>query len=229
MGDDMRLLLIEDEKRLASALSFILKKNNYLVDCAYDGEEGNDLANSGIYDLVILDRMLPYKEGLEILKEMRANKIEIPVILVTAMDSVEERIKGLDCGADDYLVKPFSTDELLARIRALLRRRQEVLADSLIEEQGISFNINKGILTYHDKSINLTMKETHILELLLRNKNQVISKEQILDRVWGFDSEVDLTNIEVYLSYLRKKIKSIEVPFVIHTARGSGYFLTFDK
>lgn len=225
----MRLLLVEDEVMLSDALVYILKKNNYNVDTAYDGIEAEEMAETQIYDLIILDRMLPGKDGIDVLKELRKKEIGVPVIILTAMDSVGSRVEGLDSGADDYLVKPFSTDELLARIRALGRRHINFIQDNSIELSSMCFDPLRGEIECHGKKIKLTSKESHLFELLVRNKNQVITKDQILDRVWGIDSDIEMNNnIEVYFSHLRKKLRSINSSVVIETVRGIGYCLRED-
>ncbi|MFL0194760.1 response regulator transcription factor [Clostridium sp. WILCCON 0269] len=222
----MRLLLIEDEVMLSDALVYILKKNNYNVDTAYDGIKGQEMAESQIYDVIILDRMLPGKNGLDILKDIRNKGIGTPVIILTAMDSVSNRVEGLDHGADDYLIKPFSKDELLARIRALGRRRIDFIQDETIKLASLTFDPLRGEVQYKGTKIKLTTKESQLLELLARNKNQVLTKDQILDRVWGPDSDVEMNNnIEVYFSYLRKKLRKLNSDVIIETIRGIGYCL----
>ncbi|MEY7999675.1 response regulator transcription factor [Clostridium sp. Mt-5] len=222
----MRLLLIEDEVMLSDALVYILKKNNYSVDAVYDGISGEEMAETQIYDVIILDRMLPGKDGIDVLKHIRKNKIQTPVIILTAMDSVYNRVEGLDNGADDYLIKPFSTDELLARIRALGRRRLDFIQDENIKLSSLIFDPMKGEIECNGNKIKLTAKESQLLELLARNKNQVLSKDQILDRVWGIDSNVEMNNnIEVYFSYLRKKLRELNCNVIIETIRGIGYCL----
>ena len=219
----MRLLLVDDEQRLADPLAYILRKNNYGVDLAYDGETGQAMAETGIYDLIVLDRMLPNKEGVEVLKDLRHKGIMTPVILLTAKDSVTDRINGLDAGADDYLIKPFSTDELMARIRALSRRKGSQLTGDRVEAFGLILDPLSCEVTDGRNSVKLTYKESLLLELFMRNPSQVITKEQILDRVWGLDSDVELSNVEVYIYYLRKKIKFDHCS--IETIRGIGYCL----
>lgn len=219
----MRLLLVEDERRLADALTYILKKNHYGVDIAYDGENGQAMAETGVYDLIILDRMLPLKEGVEVLKELRRKGLDTPVILLTAKDSVDNRIEGLDAGADDYLIKPFSTGELMARIRALGRRKVVQLKSDKVEAFGLDLDPLRCEVTKGTDSVKLTMKESLLLELFMRNPGQVITKEQILDRVWGLDSNVEIGNVEIYVHYLRKKIKFGDIS--IDTIRGVGYCL----
>lgn len=221
----MRLLLVEDEIRLADALVYILKKNKYSVDAVHDGTTGLEMAETGIYDLIVLDWMLPGIDGLEILKTIRKNGLKTPVIFLTARDEIASRVTGLDSGADDYLIKPFSTEELLARIRALSRRNIDNLVDENLCISSMEFNPLKCEVKNNGNTLKLTLKESQLLELLLRNKNQVITREQILDRIWGLDSNVEINSIEVYLSYLRKKLASIECDIHIDTIRGIGYCL----
>lgn len=170
----MRLLLVEDEKRLAGALSHILKKNAYGVDMAYDGVTGQEMAETGIYDIIVLDRMLPGKEGLEVLQALRQKGITTPVLLLTARDAVEDRVDGLDAGADDYLVKPFATEELLARLRALARRRPDRLQSEEIRVGGLALDPLHCEASYKDEAVKLTLKETQLLELFMYNHGQVI-------------------------------------------------------
>lgn len=216
---------MEDEVRLAEALSYVLKKNGYGVDVAHDGITGQNMAETGIYDLIILDRMLPGKEGLQILKELRKSKVVTPVLILTAKDAVGDRVEGLDCGADDYLIKPFATEELLARIRALQRRQSEVLQSECIITSTLSFNPLSGEVESGGDSVRLTLKEAQLLELLLRNRKQVITREQILDKVWGLDSDIEINTIEAHLSYLRKKLNSLNCGISIEAVRGIGYCL----
>jgi len=219
----MRILLIEDEERLADALSYMLKKNRYGVDLAYDGESGQAMAETGVYDLIILDRMLPCKEGVAVLKDLRLKSITTPVLLLTAKDSITDRVEGLDAGADDYLIKPFAMEELLARIRALARRPQALLQEGSLEFGGIILNPLSCEVLNGNQKIKLTHKESLLLELFMRYPGQVFSKEKILDNVWGMDSEVESNNVEIYIHYLRKKLDCTAVH--ITTVRGIGYCL----
>lgn len=222
----MRILLVEDEPRLSEALTYILKKNKYAVDTAFDGETGQTMAEARIYDLIILDRMLPRKEGISLLKELRSQSINTPVLLLTAKDSIKDKVEGLDAGADDYLVKPFSTDELLARLRALGRRPSKNLQEEQLSFAGLILKPLHCELIIDNESVKLTLKESLLLELFMRNPGQVITKEQIIDRVWGPDSEVETNNVEIYVHYLRKKINFPTVR--IDTVRGIGYCLRSD-
>ncbi len=219
----MRLLLVEDEQRLADALAYILKKNKYGVDTAYDGEAGQAMAETRVYDLIILDRMLPRKEGVVVLKELRKKGISTPVLILTAKDSIEDRVEGLDAGADDYLIKPFATEELLARVRALARRQANPLQGERLEVSGLSLDPLHCEVTRGRETIKLTLKESLLLELFMRNPGQVITKEQILNRVWGLDSEVEMNNVEIYIHYLRKKLSPMDLR--LETVRGIGYCL----
>ena len=221
----MRILLIEDEERLSEALSYILKKNRYAVDTAFEGITGQDLAETGIYDIIVLDRMLPGREGVQILRNLRRQGVKTPVLMLTAKDTIADRVEGLDAGADDYLVKPFSTDELLARIRALGRRQSEVIQGESLQAASLILHPMRGELECGGMLVKLTVKETQLLELFLRNKGQVITREQILDRVWGIDCEVDMNNVEIYIYYLRKKLEPLPAGIRIETIRGIGYCL----
>lgn len=223
--DEMRILLVEDEERLSEALAYILKKNRYAVDTALDGITGQDLAETGIYDIIILDRMLPGREGVSILRNIRSQGLKTPVLMLTAKDTIADRVEGLDAGADDYLIKPFSTDELLARIRALGRRQTELIDSESLQAASLVLHPMRGEVECDGKVVKLTLKESQLLELFLRNKGQVITREQILDRVWGLDSEVEMNNVEIYIYYLRKKLEPLPVNIRIDTVRGIGYCL----
>lgn len=222
----MRLLLIEDERALAEALALSLKKENYTVDLSFDGQDGLDQALTGIYDVIILDVMLPKMNGFEVLKNIRMEKIQTPVLMLTARSELEDKVEGLDCGADDYLTKPFQLKELLARLRAVSRRKGEM------EDQDISFgdlilDTKRCAISCKDtgKTMKLGLKEFQLLEYMLRNRNQIITKEQIAEKIWGFDSEAEYNTAEVYVSFTRKKIKFIGSKVKIKAVRGVGYTL----
>jgi DNA-binding response OmpR family regulator len=219
----MRILLVEDETRLAEALEQILKRQGYAVDVANDGAAGQDMAETGIYNVIILDRMLPSIEGADILKYLRREGITTPVIFLTAKDTVSNRVEGLDAGADDYLIKPFSKDELLARVRALSRRSEQLHTSDTIRAASLCLDMRTCELTAGGETLKLTLTEAQLLELLMRHKGQVLTKEQILDRIWGFDKEVDAKNVELYIFYLRKKIPFEKNGAAIQTVRGVGY------
>lgn len=222
----MRILLVEDEIAMAEALQYILEKSGFQVDIAYDGISGEDYACSNIYDVIILDRMLPGKEGVDILKCIRREQINTPTMFLTARDSIDDRVEGLDAGADDYLIKPFSNKEFLARVKALARRSENILMDSEVSFSGTSLYVNKCIYKINNTEIALTKTEAQLLELFIRNKEQVLSKEIILDRIWGFDKDVEPANVELYIFYLRKKINFKQANLELKTIRGVGYSLT---
>lgn len=221
----MRILVVEDEIHLAEALTQILKKNNYIVDTVNDGESGLDNALSGIYDLILLDIMLPKMNGLDVLKQIRKEEITTPVILLTAKSEISDRVSGLDSGADDYLPKPFATEELLARIRAMSRRKGAVLPDNILRFGDIELNPETLMLTCDKKEVKLILKESQLLELLISRKNAASSKELIIEKIWGFDSEVEHNHVEVYISFLRKKLQHLNSKVKINTVRGVGYTL----
>ena len=221
----MKLLLVEDEKQLSEALQQILIKNKYSVDAVYSGDEGLDYALTGVYDVIILDIMLPKLNGIEILKMIRKRKISTPVILLTAKDSVEDRILGLDSGADDYLPKPFSPDELLARLRALTRRNGDFINENILEFSDIKLNLSTYDMEVNDNSITLTQKEFEILKYFMQRPKLVVSKDDLITKLWGFDSDIEHNNIEVYISFLRKKLAYVESNVKITTIRRVGYRL----
>ncbi|MGG1519119.1 response regulator transcription factor [Paenibacillus oryzisoli] len=221
----MRILIVEDEIHLAEALTQILKKHNYSVDTVHDGQSGLDNALSGIYDLVLLDIMLPEMDGITVLHKLRGQGMATPVILLTAKGETSDKIAGLDHGADDYVAKPFSTEELLARIRAALRRKGEVLPEEGLKFGDLELNTNTLKLTCKGKEMKLILKESELLELLITRKTAVTSKEQIIEKLWGFDSEAEHNNVEVYISFLRKKLTFLQSAVRINTLRGVGYVL----
>ena len=221
----MRILLVEDEKHLAEAVSQILKKQNYTVDMVHDGEDGLDCALAGIYDVIILDIMLPKMSGLEILKTIREEKILTPVLLLTAKGEIQDRVKGLDSGADDYLSKPFATEELLARIRAISRRKGEIVSTDGLKFGDITLNTTSLLLSKGDKEMKLTLRESELLEFLMMRSGLIASKELIIDKLWGYDSQAEHNNVEVYISFLRKKLKYLQSTVLISTTRGVGYSL----
>ncbi len=221
----MRILIVEDELHLAEALTQILRKNNYTVDAANDGEAGLDNALAGIYDLIILDIMLPKMDGINVLKNIREEGLDTPVILLTAKGEISDKVAGLDSGADDYLAKPFATEELLARIRALSRRKGEIVADNALTYGDIELNTATLKLSRGSKEVKLTLKESELLEFLILRKNMATSKEMIIEKLWGFDSDVEHNHVEVYISFLRKKLVFLASEVAINTVRGVGYSL----
>ena len=223
----MRILIVEDEVQLSEALGAILEKNNYIVDRVFDGESGLDYILSDIYDGVILDIMLPKLNGIEVLKKARKERISTPIILLTAKGEVEDRIIGLDCGADDYLPKPFYVEELMARIRALTRRKGEVQSDNLLSYGDITLNIGNLELGSKENSIKLTAKESGLLELLINRKDMISNKDDIISKLWGYESEAEHNNVEVYVSFLRRKLSYLKSKVAIKAMRNLGYILEY--
>ena len=221
----MRILVVEDEMQLDDALSEIMKRNMYTVDTSYNGTDGYDNALTGVYDCIILDIMLPGMNGIEVLKALRREKISTPVLLLTARSEIEDKINGLDCGADDYLTKPFVTGELLARVRALTRRKGEIVDETRMGYNGLELNKNTCSVMWEGNDVKLSLKEYQIMELLMSNPHQILPKERIIEKIWGYESDVEYNNIEVYISFLRKKLSVISAPVQIKTARGIGYSL----
>ena len=205
-------------------IKYILTKNEYTVDTVFDGEEGLAYSLLKIYDLIILDIMLPKIDGIKILKTIREKKINTPVLLLTAKTTTEDKVLGLDCGADDYLTKPFETKELLARVRALLRRKGEIIED-IINLHDISLNNNHHILSSNNLDITLSPKEFDIIKILMLNNKNIVTKEFLIEKVWGFDKDTDYNNLEVYISFLRKKLNFLNSKVYIKTIRGVGYCL----
>jgi len=226
-GGFMRILIIEDEKNLANALGQILLEQKYMVDIVNDGQDGYDYAISNIYDCIILDIMLPRKNGYEICSNLRKNKISTPILMLTARDSISDKVKGLDLGADDYMTKPFSTDELLSRLRALTRRKGEVILEQM-EYDDIIFSLSSSELksTKSVKSVRLSYKEAEILKLFLSSPQIIISKETLITKVWGYDYDIQENNVETYISFLRKKLSFVESKVSIISLKKLGYKLT---
>jgi heavy metal response regulator len=220
----LRILVVEDEQKVASFIQKGLAEEGYAVDVAADGEDGLTMALDGVHDLVVLDIMLPKRDGLSVLREMRNRRIQTPVLFLTARDTVPDRVAGLDAGSDDYLVKPFAFEELLARIRALLRRRGgdrlAVLAAADLTLDPAAREVRRA-----GKKIELTAKEFALLEYLLRNKGRVLNRSLIAQHVWDYDFDSSTNVIDVYINYLRKKVDAEFSPRLIHTVRGAGYVL----
>lgn len=217
----MKILVIEDEERIARGLAKGLGQENYIVDIASDGIDGYDLAGSGEYDLIILDLMLPKMDGITVCKKLRQDKIKTPILMLTAKDLVKDKVLGLDSGADDYLAKPFAFEELLSRIRALIRRPQMML-DNVLRFGDLVMDLNALMVSRNKKNIELSQKEFALLEYFLRNPKKVLSKEQIISRIWSFESDVLPNTVEVNIKNLRRKLGS---PELIQTRRGFGYLL----
>ena len=223
----MKILVVEDEKDLNRVITKHLKKNNYSVDSCFDGEQALDYVLYGEYDLIITDIMMPKIDGYELIKQLRVKGKSTPVIMLTAKDSLDDKILGLDSGADDYIVKPFEFDELLARIRVLMRRNYG-FATNIIQVDDVVLDISKKQVTRSSESIVLTGKEYEVLEYLFKNKTGIISREQILNHVWDYDYEGVSNIIDVIVKNIRKKLDVGSKKPIIHTKRGLGYFVKED-
>ena len=221
----MRILIVEDEPRMAQTIQSLLKKQNYISDIASDGEEGLYSILSGIYDLIILDVMLPKMDGFQVLESVRAQGIQTPVLMLTARSSVADRIEGLDKGADYYLPKPFASGELMACIRALLRRPRE-LDSSAITFGDFTLDEDSGLLSCHGNSVNLNSRELELLRILMRNKGTPVPRETLLVKVWGFEQSPESNVVDAYMSFLRKKLSFIHSETSITSMRRIGYALT---
>lgn len=215
----MNLLLVEDEVRLNESLTVLISRAGYQVDTALDGLKALEKIRTASYDVIILDRMLPCLDGLSVLKQMRKEKIDTPVLFLTAKDSPSERVEGLEAGADDYLIKPFFTEELLARIKVLTKRIEKKQPEGVIDAAGITLYTLHGEVVKDNEKLQLTVKESALLALLMQNKGQVITKERIMEKIWGYDSETNIANVDLYIYYLRKKLNISN----IRTIRGIGY------
>lgn len=226
----MRILIVEDEFKIADVIASRLRKENYIVDVFGDGEEGLDNALTNIYDLIILDVMLPKVDGFKILEEIRREKINAKVIMLTAKSMIEDKLMGFNSGANDYLTKPFHIDELVARVNAQLRMDNVQVQRDYVEAGDLRLNIKNTTLTCTttNESIEVVCKEFMLLEYLMKNQNQVLQKEQLYEKIWGLDNESESNNLEAYLSFIRKKIKIIGSNVQIKAIRGLGYKLEVD-
>jgi DNA-binding response OmpR family regulator len=220
----MRILLAEDEKEMSNALAAILKHNNYSVDAVFNGADALDYGLSGNYDVIILDIMMPKLSGMEVLERLRENNVHTPILMLTAKSQIEDRILGLDKGADDYLSKPFAMGELLARIRAMGRRKSEY-TPNVIKTGNISLNKESYELSNGISSLRLGNKEFQMMELLMSNPKRLISTEQFMEKIWGYDAETEINVVWVYISYLRRKLEALEANIKIRAVRGIGYSL----
>lgn len=222
----MRLLLIDDEQKLLRALQQLLIEQQYAVDIATDGESGLEMALTGLYEVLVIDVMMPKMSGIDVVRNLRESEDSTPILLLTARDAIDDRVRGLDAGADDYLTKPFANQEFLARIRALTRRSGDVMPTQVLTVGRFSLDLQSRVIKVDDQSLFLTAKEFQLLELFLRNAGQVLPKELIFDRVWGFDGPSDTNAVEIYVHFLRKKIDAIHDSMgtvAIETVRGVGY------
>ena len=220
----MKILLAEDERSLSNALVSIFKRNNYLVDAVYNGEDALNYVQTGAYDLLILDIMMPKKDGISVLKELRNSGNSIPVLMLTAKSEIEDIVLGLELGADDYITKPFVIKELLARVKAVSRRVNRKI-DDVLSYGNITLNRSTFELSNGEKTIHLINKEYQLLELLMLNQNVVVSTERIIEKIWGYDNESDINVVWTYISYLRKKLDSLNASFHIKATRNIGYSL----
>ena len=225
----MKLLLVEDSIQLNKALTTVLKRNSYIVDSAFDGEEALLYIDQYKYDVIILDIMLPKINGLDVLKRVRTNKIDTPIIMLTAKSTTEDKIQGLDLGADDYLPKPFVVEELLARIRALLRRQPTYEEESKLEFGDLVLDTNNCCLINNDKKVTLMNKELQIITLLMKANGNVVSQDTISKNVWDIESYSTSENVWVFISYLRKKLESINSKVKIKSIRYQGYYLEYSN
>ncbi|MBR5995354.1 MAG: response regulator transcription factor [Eubacteriaceae bacterium] len=220
----MKVLVIEDEVGISKPLCKMLERSNIHTDAVYDGLSGYMQGSRDIYDVIILDIMLPEMDGLEVLRKLRADGVLTPILLLTAKDTVDDKVAGLNLGADDYLTKPFVMDELIARVKALSRRRADVFSPDIITVGDVTLNVSGALLTVGESSEVIPAKEAHILEILMRNKGNVISKDYLLDAVWGFDSEATDNTVEIYVHYVRKKLAGSGSVSIV-TQRSLGYVL----
>lgn len=220
----MRLLIAEDDRDIVKALTALFEHNHYSVDAVFNGNDAYDYAMEGTYDGIILDIMMPGMDGLEVLKALRNTGKTTPVLLLTAKGEIEDRVCGLDAGADDYLPKPFAASELLARVRAMLRRKETYQSDTL-EFEGLFLNLSTFELSFGSQSIRLVSREFQMLQLLMQTPGAVISTEQFMERIWGWESDVEISIVWVYISNLRKKFDRLGAPVNIRAVRGVGYCL----
>lgn len=224
----MRILFAEDERALSRAVTALLEKNNYSVDAVYDGQEALDYLAAGNYDAVILDIMMPKLDGLSVLRQLRAGGSTVPVLMLTARSEVDDKVEGLDAGANDYLTKPFATKELLARLRAMTRTGTAQLG-SILTFGNLTLDQTNFTLSSPSGSFRLANKEYQIMELFLRNPRQIIPTERFLEKIWGFDSEAEINVVWVYISYLRKKLTALRADVGIRATRNAGYSLEENK
>jgi DNA-binding response OmpR family regulator len=219
------ILVVEDEPRLAQVVRKVLEEEGHTADVAHDGEEGLAMAMDGSHDVIVLDVLLPGIDGLEVCRRLRAGRVDTPILLLTALDAVEDRVRGLDAGADDYLPKPFALQELLARLRALGRRRVHAREPDQLKTADLLLDLRRRRAERAGKAIDLSPKEFALLEFLMRNEGRVVTRTQILDHVWGYDYSPDSNLVDVYVTYLRRKIDRGHDCGLIRTVRGAGYAL----
>ena len=221
----MKILIIEDEYSLADAIAETLKKEKFQVNIITNGEDGENEALTNVYDLILLDVMLPKKDGFEILTNLRKEKIYTPVIMLTAKSEMSDKLNGLENGADDYITKPFHTRELVARVKVILKRKTNVNDTHILEYSDLKLNLTTGKMCVNDTEIAINGKELNLLEILLLNKNSIVNREMLANKIWGYNSETEYNNVEVYVSFLRKKLKLLKSKVKIKAVRGIGYKL----
>lgn len=221
----MKLLIVEDDETLCKAMAFQLKQSGIQTEVCHSGDEAYYRIMNAEYDIVILDRMLPEMDGLTVLKKIRTKGIKVPTIMVTALGGVEDRIGGLEGGADDYLVKPFEMRELIARVKALARRPMEYRTKNQMLLNDLCLDLDSKVLTYHGKQCELTVREAQLLEYLLRNRNQTIPRDLLISRVWGIENDITESNLDNYIYFIRRRLASVDTKVRIVTVRGIGYRL----
>ncbi|HVP05333.1 MAG TPA: response regulator transcription factor [Dehalococcoidia bacterium] len=221
----MKILLVEDDRRLARAVVAMFEEEEHTVDVAHDGERGLELGLAQQYDAIVLDLMLPHMDGFEVCRNLRTNNVETPILMLTARTGVDDRVHGLDSGADDYLPKPFAFNELMARLRALTRRQIDSRTADRLSVDGLELDLRRRRAEYKGKTMELSPTEFSLLEALMRNEGRVLSQSQILDHVWGYDSWPESNLVAVYVTYLRRKFKQLNIPVQIKAIRGVGYVL----
>lgn len=225
----MKILIIEDEYSLADAIAETLKKENFNVNIKTNGEEGENEALTNIYDLILLDVMLPEKDGFQILKNLRKEKNTTPIIMLTAKSEISDKLNGLENGADDYITKPFHVKELLARVKVVLKRNTNVEDTNILQYEDLKLDIRTGKMSSRYNEIAINGKELELLEMLLLNKNQIVNRELLANKIWGYYSDTEYNNVEVYVSFLRKKLKLIKSKVIIKAVRGIGYKLEVEN
>jgi DNA-binding response OmpR family regulator len=221
----MYLLFVEDERRLAQVVRRVLEEEGHTVDLAHDGEDGLAMARDGTHDVIVLDVLLPGMDGIELCQTLRRERLDTPVLLLTALDGVDDRVRGLDAGADDYLAKPFAFQELLARLRALGRRKVQAREATQLSVNGLTLDLRRRRADRGGRTIELSPKEFSLLELLMRNQGRVLTRTQILDHIWGYDYAAESNLVDVYMAYLRRKVDHGGGQRLIRTVRGVGYAL----
>ena len=219
----MKILIIEDEYSLADAIAETLQNENYTTKIVTNGEEGEDEALTGVYDLILLDVMLPKKDGFEILRNLKNEKVTTPIIMITAKSEINDKLKGLENGVEDYITKPFHMRELIARIKIVLKRNSNIEDGNILEYSDLELDLSTGKMSSNGIEISINGKELELLEILLLNKNQIVTKEMIINKIWGYDSKSEYNYVEVYASFLRKKLKLLKSKVKIKAIRGTGY------